>query len=110
MRKLFIALAIIVVIAVCVIVLVYKPDNPVARIYHFGELIDTIELSKVHNPYEIEIIDKDGAVSNVVEVEPGRIRVVFANCPDHICVKRGWSSGNPMPIACLPNELIITLA
>ena len=50
----------------------------------------------------------DGGV-NRIEVEPGRLRVAAADCPDRICVSQGWLSDQSVPIVCLPHRLIIKL-
>ena len=40
-------------------------------------------------------------------VEPGRICVLDADCPDHVCMHRGWISDEREPIVCLPHQLVI---
>ena len=48
---------------------------------------------------------------NTILVEPGRICVTEAECPDHVCIQMGWlSSEHPTPIVCLPNEVVIMLS
>lgn len=47
---------------------------------------------------------------NVVAVEPGRIRVAEADCPDEVCVHTGWIDGPATPIACVPHGLTVTVA
>ena len=42
-------------------------------------------------------------------VEPGRIRVESADCPDKVCVNQGYISDGTVPIACLPHKLIIRI-
>ncbi len=74
-----------------------------AKLYLRGELIRTIDLSGVEEPYEFTVSSELG--ENTVRVEPGRIRVVSADCPDGVCVRMGWLSS--APIVCLPHELVI---
>ena len=54
------------------------------------------------------IAEKRGV--NVVAVEPGRIRVAEADCPDEVCVHTGWIDGPATPIACVPHGLTVTVA
>ena len=76
-----------------------------ANIYRDGVPIRSIDLSLVTEPYEFTLSDERG--ENVVRVEPGRIAVISADCPDGICVASGWRSGSASPIVCLPHRLVI---
>ena len=60
------------------------------------------------SPYELTVTDRDGG-ENVISVEPGRIRISDANCPDHVCVDTGWISDGVIPIVCLPHQLVIRI-
>ena len=84
-------------------------DAVIANVYLDGECIRSIDLSRVSEP---EIFTVEGEIgTNTVQVEPGRIRVSRAECPDQICVHMGWlTSEGGMPIVCLPNRLVIELA
>lgn len=79
----------------------------IAQIYSDGVLVRTIDLSQVEEGYTFQVDGPSGA--NVVEVEPGRIRVQSADCPDQVCVHQGWISDGAVPIVCLPNRLVIRL-
>lgn len=78
-----------------------------ALVYQDGVCIRTIDLSQVEEPYSFTVEWEDGY--NIVEVERGRIRVSEADCPDKVCVRRGWVSDRAAPIACLPHRLVIQL-
>ena len=85
------------------------PDgHAVASIARDGAVIDTIDLDAVDEPYTLRLDDERGV--NVVAVEPGRIRVAEADCPDEVCVRTGWIDGPATPIACVPHGLTITVA
>ena len=43
---------------------------------------------------------------NTVTIHDGKVAVTAADCPDHICMKRGFCSGG-RDIVCLPNRLVI---
>ena len=65
--------------------------------------------------FEVRLTEKDmlllcsDGLTNMVLVEPGRIRVERADCPDQICVHQGYISDGSQPIVCLPNRLIIQI-
>lgn len=80
----------------------------VANVYRENERIWSVDLSKVEEPFEVTFDDGEGHV-NIVEVEPGRIRVREANCPDGVCVKTGWISRGVTPIVCMPAKLVIRI-
>ena len=46
---------------------------------------------------------------NLIRAEDGRVCVAEADCPDQICVRQGWIGGGDVPIACLPNRLVISV-
>lgn len=78
-----------------------------AEIYAQGELLYTIDLANVSSPFELEI--ETAAGHNTVSVEPGRIRVRQADCPDQICVETGWLTEGGRQIVCLPHQLVIQI-
>lgn len=71
-----------------------------------GQCLYEIDLTEVKEPYEIELRSEDGGI-NLIRVEPNRICISEANCPDQICVGEGWLEGNRTPIVCLPNQTVI---
>ncbi len=89
--------------------LMYRPAaGTVAKVYQNGVCIRTIDLSAVTEGYTFTVTGERGA-QNVVAVEPGRIRVESASCPDQVCVHQGWVSDGAAPLVCLPNGLVIQL-
>ena len=78
-----------------------------AVVYQDGEVVERIDLSRVTEGYSFTVEGQWG--SNTVEVEPGRIRVSAADCPDQVCVRQGWVSDSASPIVCLPHRLVIQL-
>lgn len=83
-----------------------KPDSLSIQILQDGKCIKEIDLSEVKNPYTFTVDDPDGG-SNTILVEQGRICITEADCPDQVCIKRGWLSNNAAPIVCLPHKLVI---
>lgn len=49
---------------------------------------------------------QDGDI-NEIEVKGGKIAIVFANCGDQICVRKGFIDKTGQTIVCLPHRLVI---
>lgn len=79
------------------------PDR-IACVYSNGELVRTIDLSKVSKEYEFTI--KCGGGYNTIYVSVDTISVVDSSCPDKICIHHGPLCDG-LPIVCLPNKLVI---
>ena len=79
-----------------------------AQVIQDGQVIQTINLRNVKEPYEFEITAQNGG-HNTIRVENGKIGIVHANCPDKICVKQGFITNCTLPIVCLPNKLSIVI-
>ncbi len=99
------------VLAVSAAVAVYFAARPTvpgdtAVIYLDGEQVERVDLSKVTENYTKDYTGASGLI-NKVEFAPGTVRVTEATCPDQICVYQGWVEAGGLPIACLPNTLII---
>lgn len=108
--KVILALLVVIAAASAAFLLLRPGDtaHPVAQITLDGEVIDEIDLTKVAEPRSITVEGKTG-LTNTILVEPGRIRVDHADCPDQICVNQGFISDSTAPIVCLPNKLIIQI-
>ena len=91
--------------ALTAILFASRPGGTVANIYRDGVCVYSVDLASVAEAYEIVFSDETG--SNTVRIEPGRIRVTDADCPDHVCVEMGWIGGSATPIVCLPHRLVI---
>ena len=93
-------------------VLVWRKLNPqsaqIVKITQKGQVLQEIDLSQVKEPYSFVIEGESGAL-NTVQVEPGRICISEASCPDQVCVHQGWISDGSEPIVCLPNQVIIQI-
>lgn len=107
---LLIAAFLILVTAACFIYLLAVRNHAqscVAEIYQNGDLILTIPLDQVQEPYTLDI-EENGHV-NRIEVRPGSIGMISADCPDLLCVRQGFVHSPTIPITCLPNKLVICL-
>lgn len=103
---------ILLLLVVCTVasVMLYSsaPETSVVEILQDGRIIKTIDLAQVDEPYSF-VVETDSG-SNTLLVEPGRICISEANCPDQICVHQGWLKDSVAPIVCLPHHLVIQLA
>ena len=79
----------------------------VAEIVQDGKVLRRIDLSQVTESFSFTV-DCEGG-SNTVTVEPGRICVSDADCPDKVCVAFGWLSDGSVPILCMPHKLMIRM-
>ena len=97
-----IAVLIFAAAAIWCAVILMRGGSENVKIMQDGKLIYTIDLSKVKDQ-KIEVEYKGR--KNVIEIKDGRIHMLEADCPDHICVDTGWLEN--VPIVCLPNRLVI---
>ena len=54
------------------------------------------------------IYDINGG-TNTIEIKDGRVRMLEAFCPNHLCIRQGWISLEGQSIVCLPNKVIVTV-
>ncbi len=94
-------------LAFCFLLLGRGASGTVANIYQNGVCVRSIDLSAVTESFTFTV--SDGARENVIEVAPGRIRVLEADCPDQVCVHAGWLADSAAPIVCLPHRLVIRI-
>ena len=99
------------VLAVCAALGLWLRQRPaagtVANIYRDGVCIRSVDLAAVTEPETFTVTTEHG--SNTVLIEPGRIRIIEADCPDQVCVNTGWLSDSAAPIVCLPHRVVIRI-
>ena len=83
-----------------------QEQGKTAEIYQNGVLIKTIQLDTITSPYTFTVEGENGA-SNTIEVRPGEIGIIEANCPDGLCINMGFIHSSALPITCLPNKVVI---
>ena len=94
----------VLLISALIAFLLKQSPSYTARIYQDGVLIKRLDLTNISEPYSI-VVENDAGF-NTIAVEPGRLCIVEADCPDGYCVRQGWSNGR-VPIVCLPHRLVI---
>lgn len=85
-----------------------KKEGKTVQILQDGVVIEEIDLSVVTSERSFTV-EWTGGGSNLITVQPGRIRVTEADCPDQVCVDQGWLSDQAAPIVCMPHRLMIRI-
>ena len=101
----------VLVTAACLLYLLVLDKSPrdyVAEIYQNGSLIYSIPLNTVQSTYILDVEGKEGG-HNRIEIRQGSIGIIWADCPDKLCVRQGFIHNASIPITCLPNSLVIRL-
>ena len=99
--------AVLLLCAAAMLLLRGAHTGSVAEIVQDGQVLRRIDLAQVTEAYSFTL-DYEGG-SNTVTVEPGRICVSDADCPDKVCVAFGWLSDGSVPILCMPHKLMIRM-
>ncbi len=98
-----------VIAAICaVFALFYKRPGDTAQILRNGEVIETIALTGIEEPYEFTVEGWSGG-TNTVRVENGRIAIIDADCPDKVCVDTGYISDGSRTIVCMPHRISVRI-
>ena len=100
---------IIIIAAVCcvpAIVIITREKNAteIVEVCVDGEVVYSVDLSQVEEPFEKEILSPYG--SNTLYVSRGGVRMLSADCRDELCVRQG-ELRKDIPIACLPHHLTV---
>lgn len=95
-------------LALWLVISQWKTGGSVARVYQDGKEVYAVDLSQVKEPYLKEITGEGGA-RNVLRIEPGKISMAEASCPDQVCVHTGAIDSGILPIVCLPNHIVVRI-
>ena len=85
-----------------------RREGTAVEVMQDGIVLREIDLSAVTREYTFAV-EWPGGGSNTVRVQPGRICVSDADCPDKICIGQGWLSNQAAPVVCLPHRLVIRI-
>ena len=75
-----------------------------AQVYIDGQLKESIDLTK-DGEYTFET--ENGV--NTLKIENGEAKMIFADCPDQICVNHKAVSNENESITCLPHKLVVEI-
>lgn len=56
-----------------------------------------------------QIIVNGPVGTTTIIMDEDRVRVTDSDCPDKICINMGWINRSGVPIACLPNRVIVSI-
>ena len=109
MKTKYFAIAIALLLVACLGLSVYflVPRGNKAYVTVVQDGVVTMELD-LGRDQTLTLTGANGG-KNVVNIQDGKIAVLEADCPDHICMAMGYRSGGA-PIVCLPNRLVIRFA
>lgn len=79
-----------------------------ATVTRDGLVVERIDLQGADLPRRIEVTG-DGGASNMILVEPGRVRILESNCVNGLCVERGWLDKPGDTAVCLPHRVMVTV-
>lgn len=106
-KKEIIAVLILVIIAVASFVCIrffVEDEGKYVKVYVNEKLTKTFDLTK-DREYFIET--KFGY--NLLIIKNERARILDADCPNKICVNKGYISKNGESIICLPHHVVVTV-
>ena len=78
--------------------------EPAVNVYINGEIYRTEPLSA-----DCEFTVSTELGSNTIRIHDETVSVIYADCPDKVCVHSGSISGGSVPIICLPHRLEIRI-
>ena len=88
------------------VILCSRSDGRYAVLRVDGQDIARLPLSE----NRIYPVETDGAITNVLRIEDGSVRMEEAYCPDHLCIHRGAIRHTGDSIVCLPNRVVVVIA
>lgn len=110
-RRLILIIAALVLLAAVVVAGVFHlrgTESSIATVTLDGAVVASYDLSQVQEE-ETFTVGAPGA-QNTIRVSPEGIAVIYADCPDQVCVQMGTRRHGPEPIVCLPHKLSITFS
>ena len=73
--------------------------------------LSTVRITVAGKEYGTYSLSKDQVISigdtNQCEIKDGEIKMIWADCPDHLCMKQHAIGKNGGTIVCLPNKVVI---
>jgi hypothetical protein len=67
----------------------------------------TLHKATLRETRSISVQGSHGLVT--VEIRDGKVAVVKAECPNHVCVRIGWRSHAGEVIVCVPNVTVVRI-
>ena len=97
-----IAIILIVIPVMFLAINLFKKDGAYVVVRVDGKQVVKYNLSE-NGEYELN------GGTNTLRIEDGMAYLVYANCPDHLCINQGKIDQSGETITCLPNRLTVTV-
>ena len=104
-RNDFILIAVLIIISLTPLAMNFDSEKKFAVVKINGAIVQEIDLTADEI---FKLATDDG--ENVIEIKNGTARVISADCPDKICMRRGAIKNFGEVIACVPHKLLIEIA
>jgi hypothetical protein len=77
-------------------------NGGMVAIHHKGKLMERVGLEK-----DTILVLPNGEMK--IEVKDSRVRAAWSDCPNQLCVNRGWIKTSGEIIVCVPNKVLIEI-
>ena len=67
----------------------------------------SMAINGIYDIYDIYDNNGNNAKINTIEIKDGRVRMLEASCPNHLCIRQGWIRFEGQSIVCLPNKVTV---
>ena len=118
--------AMLVIIAVYCLVMIFNENRSsghTVNIISGGTILRTYDMSVITDEIYITVVPASGSEDayilegeqhtdghyNVIRISHDGVSVTASDCPTGLCIHRGSINSSDIPIACLPNRLMITI-
>ncbi|SHF56470.1 hypothetical protein SAMN02746089_02168 [Caldanaerobius fijiensis DSM 17918] len=72
-----------------------------------GKFYKKVSLDDTNYQQKIPVVTKYG--KDILMVKDGGIKVIYAECPDKICIKEGFIDKPGQSIVCLPFRIVVEI-
>jgi hypothetical protein len=110
MKKLTTADRLLIAVFACLVVASFafvnasSGEGSVVLIQVDGAIVHKTSLREAHS---IAVHGTHGRL--IVEIREGKVAIMQAECPNHICVKTGWRAHSGEIIVCVPNNTVVRI-
>lgn len=67
----------------------------------------SMAINGIYDIYDNNGNNGNNAKINTIEIKDGRVRMLEASCPNHLCIRQGWIRFEGQSIVCLPNKVTV---
>lgn len=108
-RKADVFMIIIICLVAAILIFLFNGENSgdYVKVTRYGEELGEYPLDI---PHIEDIKNSDGIIINKLEIYGGKVGMIYADCPDKICLKQGEISFSNQTIVCLPNGVVIEVS